>query len=1040
MSPGVHTEFAFEERVEYELLRRGWIRGPRAYDAELGLATAEMWEFVGKTQVKKFEKLIDLHGGDQATAMRAFAIRVANEIDVRGVLDVLRHGVKDRGVLVDLCYFRPGHTLATDALKEYDANVLSVERQLHFSARDTTQLIDLALFVNGLPVASVELKNPMTGQDADDAVSQYRRRDPNELYFARRALVHFAVDPDRAFITTRLSGGDTEFLPFNVGSAGAGNSGGAGNPAPVRNDYSVSYLWENIWQRDNWLEILQRYLHVQTIGPKDDPHAAPRIFPRYHQWDAVQQMVADAWDHGAGQDYLVEHSAGSGKSNTIAWLAHRLSTLFSDTNAQVFHKVIVITDRTVLDRQLQRTIYQFDHTPGVVMRIDEDSSQLAAALGDSTSKIIISTLQKFPYVLGKIADAELGGKRYAVIVDEAHSSQGGDAAARLRQAIGTDNEARSDETPLEYLGRMRRKQPNLSYFAFTATPTSRTLNLFGRFDPARPNPDKPGETGMNVPFHVYSMRQAIEEGYILDVLANYITYDVKWRLRNLAVEQQESHSANPEVDERKAKRELVKFAVRHPTSVDQRAKLIVDDFRDNVDRRLGGRAKAMVVTSSRRDALAMYQAIQTYAGALGYGTLVAFSGSLEPTPRVTVTEAQLNGFSEGQLPKMFDYTRADDPHAATSGKREYRLLIAAEKYQTGFDQPLLCAMYVDKPLTGVAAVQTLSRLNRIHPLKSQDDVRVLDFVNLAEDIQASFKPWFSTTIAKPEDPNLLYDKQREVMAYTVLSVPEMEAFVRVLTEAGPGRLPDAAERSLHARLHGYLQPAIDRFTALESDDEREEFRKALRDYTRAYALIAQIVDWGDPDLERLYQYGRVLLLRLPGRPATSVDIGDADLSHFRLEFTGAHNMSLSSLGEDGVVRGHSLDGNGFREPEVKHLAEVIRELNERFGLDLGTGDEILVYQQVVGLVSDTEMQQVGLMNDEARFGQVADDRLDDIVAENAERNTEFMKLYFDNDEFRKAVKEAARRRAYRIITDPLREEALARLRAEMERETGGSGA
>ena len=1038
MSPGVHTEFAFEERVEYKLLRRGWIRGPRMYDAELGLATAELWEFVGKTQVKRFEKLIELHGGDQATAMRAFAIRVANEIDVRGVLDVLRYGVKDRGVLVDLCYFRPGLLIAKDALKEYDANVLSVARQLHFSARDAAQSVDLAFFVNGLPVASVELKNPMTGQSVNHAIAQYRRRDPNEMFFAKRTLVHFAVDPDLAFVTTRLCGGDTEFLPFNVGSAGAGHSGGAGNPASVRNDYSVSYLWENIWERDNWLEILQRYLHVQTTGPKDNPHAAPRIFPRYHQWDAVHRMVADARERGAGQDYLIEHSAGSGKSNTIAWLSHRLSTLFSDTNEQVFHKVIVITDRTVLDRQLQRTIYQFDHTPGVVMRIDEDAAQLAAALEDSTSKIIISTLQKFPFVLGKIVGAELGDKRYAVIVDEAHSSQGGDAAARLRQAIGAGNEGLPDETPLEYLGRMRRKQPNLSYFAFTATPTSRTLNLFGRFDPARPNPDKPGETGMNVPFHVYSMRQAIEEGFILDVLANYITYDLKWRLRNLAVEQQESVSANPEVDERKAKRELVRLAVRHPTSVDQRAKLVVDDFRDNVAQRLGGRAKAMVVTSSRQEALAMYQAIQTYAGALGYGTLVAFSGSLR-VGELEFTEAQLNGFSEGQLPDRFGYVRADDRHAASRGQAEYRLLVVAEKYQTGFDQSLLCAMYVDKPLTGVAAVQTLSRLNRIHPLKSQDDVRVLDFVNSADDIQKSFKPWFGTTITQPEDPNLLYDRQQKVMAYAVLAIPEMEAFVRILGEAGLGRLPDAAERALHARLHGYLQPAIDRFAALDSDDQREEFRKALHDYTRAYALIAQIVDWGDPDLERLYQYGRVLLLRLPGRPATSVDIGDADLSHFRLEFTGAHNVSLGPSGEDGVLRGHSADGGGLREPEVKHLAEVIRELNERFGLDLGTGDEILVYQQVVGLVSDTDMQQVGLMNDEARFGQVADDRLDDIVAENAERNTEFMKLYFDNGEFRKAVKEAARRRAYRIITDPLREEALARLRAEMEQETGGTG-
>jgi type I restriction enzyme, R subunit len=1045
MSPGVHTEAAFEEAVEFQLLQRGWARGPRLYDAELGLDTSEMWEFVGKTQAKRFDKLIELHGEDQTAAMRSFAIRVANEIDARGVLDVLRYGVKDRGVQIDLCYFRPGLLLAEDALHEYDRNVVSVARQLHFSARDKGDSVDLAFFVNGLPVASVELKNPMTGQNADHAIEQYRRRDPNELFFARRALVHFAVDPDRAFVTTQLRGRDTEFLPFNVGSAGAGNSGGAGNPATARDDYRVSYLWKNIWQRDNWLDILHRYLHVQTSGPKDNPHTAARIFPRYHQWDAVQKMVVDAREYGAGQNYLVEHSAGSGKSNTIAWLAHRLSNLFSETDEPVFHKVVVITDRVVLNRQLQRTIYQFDHTPGVVKRIDEGSPQLAEALADATSKIIISTLQTYPYVLDKIATGSLGTKRYAVIIDEAHSSQGGDAAARLKQAIGVNAiPAEEDETPEEYMTRVRGKQPNLSYFAFTATPTSATLKLFGRFDPTRPNPRKPSEPGMHVPFHVYSMRQAIDEGYILDVLANYITYDAKWRLRNLAVDQQESPSANPEVDERKAKRKLVRFAELHPTAMGQKAKLIVDDFRESVAGRLGGRAKAMVVTSSRQHALDLYQAMLAYVDDCGFtdcGTLIAFSGVIKDEKSGhEFTEVKLNAFGEGELPKMFDYVRADDA-SPTAAKREYRLLVVAEKYQTGFDQPLLCAMYVDKPLTGVAAVQTLSRLNRIlPPLKSQDDVRVLDFVNTAEDIGTSFQPWFETTVTEPTDPNLLYRKQQEVMAYGVLSVPEMEAFIRVLAAAGPGRLTDAVERDLHAHLHNYLQPAIDRFAALEDDDQREQFRKELREYTRAYSLIAQIVDWGDPDLERLYQYGRVLLLRLPGRPTTSVDIGDADLTHFRLELTGTHNVSLSSLGEDGVARGHAADGSVSREPEVKHLAEVIRELNERFGLDLDTGDEILVYQQVVRLVDDKEMQQVGLMNDEDRFGQVADNRLDDIVAENAERNTQFMKLYFDNDEFRKAVKEAARKRAYRIITDPLREEALARLRAEMARETGGTGA
>ena len=1049
MSPGVHTEFAFEERVEYELLRRGWDVATGLYSAELGLETGALWEFISRTQIKRWNKLLQLHGGDQDTAMRQFALRVASEIDARGVLDVLRYGVKDRGVLVDLCYFRPGHTLAEGALDEYNSNILTVARQLHFSFRDPSVSVDMAFFVNGLPVASVELKNPNTGQNAEDAIAQYRQRDPNDLFFAKRTLVHFSVDPDRAFITTRLRGQDTQFLPFNVGSAGPGNSGGAGNPAPVRNDdYSVSYLWENIWPRDNWLEILQRFLHIETTDKragKINPHTSPRIFPRFHQWHAVQAMVGHARQHGAGKNYLIQHSAGSGKSNTIAWLAHRLSNLFGDANQPVFHKVIVITDRLVLDRQLQRTIFQFDHTPGVVKKIDVDSAQLAEALEDATSKIIISTLQMYPYVLDKITGAGLGGHRYAVIIDEAHSSQGGDAATRLKQALGANAVAGDDdEDPATYLTRARGPQPNLSYFAFTATPKSSTLKLFGTFDPEKVNPHSPGERGMHVPFHVYSMRQAIEEGFILDVLANYITWDTKWRLRNLAVEQVESSLANPEVDERKAKAKLVSFAERHPTSLQQKAKLIVEDFRDSMAGRLGGRAKAMVVTTGRQHALDLYQAIREWDQTLpgcGFGVLVAFSGSLKDSHTgLEFTEGQLNGFSEGKLPDNFGYVKADDADATARNQDEYRILVVADKYQTGFDQPLLCGMYVDKPLTGVAAVQTLSRLNRIHPLKSQDDVRVLDFVNSADDIQASFKPWFETTITKPTDPNLLYDKQREVMEFGLLEPTEMESFIRVLGTAGPGRMPDAAERALHARLHGYLQPAIDRFAALDSDDQREEFRKALRDYTRAYALIAQIVDWGDRDLERLYQYGRVLLIRLPGRPAVSVDIGDADLSHFRLEFTGRHDVSLSSAdGGDGVVRGHSAEGGGYAEPELRPLADIIEELNERFGLGLGTSDRILVLQQVVGLVQDTEMQQVGLMNDEARFGQVADDRLDDIVAENAERNTEFMKLYFDNDEFRKAVKEAARRRAYRIITDPLREEALARLRAEMERETGGTG-
>ncbi|WP_406515089.1 DEAD/DEAH box helicase family protein [Streptomyces sp. NBC_00873] len=1040
---GAHSEDAFEANVEAGLLAGGWSKAQGTFNVELGIDTGEVYRFIGATQVKAWDRLVSFYGGDQSTAQRQFAQRLAAEVDARGVLDVLRQGVRDRGVQIDLAYFRPGHTLAVDALAEYDANVLTVARQLHYSTRHPRRSLDMAFFVNGLPVATVELKNPNTQQNADHAVAQYRRdRDPNDVFFAKRALVHFAVDPDRAFITTRLRGAETEFLPFNLGTNGPGVSGGAGNPPATPGSYSVAYLWEQIWQRDNWLEILHRFVHVKVPdkkGAKENPHTSPRIFPRYHQWDAVQKMVAHARENGAGHNYLIQHSAGSGKSNTIAWLTHRLSNLFDEASQPVFHKIIVITDRVVLDRQLQKTIFQFDHTPGVVKKIDEDSTQLAASLDDSTSKIVISTLQMYPFVLKKIADMGLAGKRYAVVIDEAHSSQGGESAIRLKQALGSKAAPRQeDEDDAEYMTRVRGKQPNLSYFAFTATPKSPTLKLFGIFDPDRVN-QRTGEQGMYVPFHIYSMRQAIDEGYILDVLANYLTYNTKWRLRNAAVDLAESTIANPEVDEAKAKAKLVRFAELHPKSLEQKARLIADDFRENITGRLGGRAKAMVVTGSRQHALDLYQAIRAYVTLRGYkdcGALVAFSGQLKDEAGLEFTEAQLNGFPESQLPDMFAYTKADDPQATARAQEEYRLLCVAEKYQTGFDQPLLCAMYVDKPLTGVAAVQTLSRLNRIHPLKSQDDVHVLDFVNQAADIQTAFEDWFETTVTEPSDPNLLYTKQHEVMGYGLLAASEMEAFIRVLAAAaGPGQMPDAAERRLHAELHEYLKPAIDRFVALETDDEREGFRSALQDYVRAYSLIAQIVDWGDRDLERLYQYGRILLIRLPGRPSTSVDIGDADLSHFRLEFTGRHNVSLSTVG-DRDVRGHAADGGGYREPEVKPLSQVIDELNDRFGLDLSTSDQILVYQQVVGLVEDTAMQKIALMNDEARFGQVADDRLDDIVAENAERNTDFMKLYFDNNEFQKAIKEAARKRAYRIITEPARDEALARLRTEMRRETG----
>jgi type I restriction enzyme R subunit len=871
----------------------------------------------------------------------------------------------------------------------------------------------------------------------EDAKHQYRTdRDPRELIFARRTLVHFAVDQDLVFLTTRLAGTQTRFLPFNIGSSGPGVSGGAGNPA-VKEGYPTSYLWQRIWQRDAWLELLQRFVHVENrkvragrSGPTD-PHASPIIFPRFHQWHAVQEMVAHAGQHGAGHNYLVEHSAGSGKSNTIAWLSHRLSTLHNAENVPVFDKVIVITDRVVLDRQLQDTIYQFEHVTGVVQKVDEDSRQLADALSGATARIVITTVQKFPFVLDKVA--ALSDRRYAVIIDEAHSSQSGESANALKRALGRhgSDDVDDDGDLLTASALARGRHPNLSYFAFTATPKAKTLELFGTKNP---------ETGNWQPFHVYSMRQAIEEGFILDVLRNYITYRARWRLTNAAVDVAEA--ADPEVDPRKAKAKLVRAAELHPTSQDQRAKIIVDHFTTEVQGRLGGRAKAMVVTRSREHAVRLYQAIQRYVRSrdlAGCEALVAFSGSLE-VDGIDYTEPKLNGFSEAALAGRFAYTKVDDSQAVARNQAEYRILVVAEKYQTGFDQPLLTAMYVDKPLTGVAAVQTLSRLNRTHPYKSQEDVFVLDFANEAEDIQAAFKPYFETTITEPTDPNLLYDMQREVMDYQLLVASEMQAFAEALLAAELGATTEAQLGKAHAELYRFTAPAVERFTALaETDPEHaEEFRGSLRDYVRAYSFLAQIVGYADEDLERLYLYGRYLLLRLPRAPGAGVDIGDATLSHFRLDRTGQADLQLKPEGGQ-LVRGFRADGGAGRDVEEKPLSEVIEDLNDRFGLDLGTSDRILLGQQILSLVEDPKMQAAAHVNDLEKFGQVADPRLDTIVADNHDNNTAFVRRYFDNPEFQAAVKEVARRRAYDLILSPARDEALRRLQARATTDTGSHG-
>ncbi|GAA2724043.1 type I restriction endonuclease subunit R [Actinocorallia aurantiaca] len=1022
----VHGEGMFENAVEAALLRHGWAVGePVNYDPELGLDTADLRVFLAATQPKQWERLRTAYGEDPAGP---FARLVAREIDSRGALDVLRQGVKDKGIRFRLAYFRPAHTLAVGALDEYDANRLAVTRQLHYSAKEPGKSVDLAFFVNGIPVASAELKNPFTGQTVADARRQYRERDPKEPFFARRTLVHFAVDPDLVFLTTRPAGTKTRFLPFNQGSAGPGVSGGSGNPLVGEDGYRTSYLWDEVLQRDNFLELLQQYLHVEDpdakVGkaPSYRPYAAhtqPLIFPRFHQWHAVKTLLADARKRGAGENYLIQHSAGSGKSNTIAWLAHRLSSLHDDANQAVFDKVVVLTDRLVLDKQLQDTIYQFEQVSGVVERIESDSKQLAEALTGAQARIVITTQQKFPYVLDKVQG--LGEKKYAIIIDEAHSSQGGEDNAALKRALGSRTEDESGD-PLTSAALARGRQPNLSVFAFTATPKGKTLELFGTLNP---------QTGKKEPFHTYSMRQAIDEGFILDVLRNYITYATYFKLSNAAADE-----AEKTLDPRKAKAQLVRAALWSEASTALRAKIIVDHFRSHTSPRLGGRAKAMVVTPLRADAVRLYQAIRTYVEERGFtdcGALVAFSGALKlEDDGPEYTESKLNGFSERELPSRFAYTRADDKNAETVPKQEYRLLVVAEKYQTGFDQPFLTTMYVAKPLSGVAAVQTLSRLNRTHPLKGQDDLFVMDFANKAEDVQEYFQPFFETTITEPTDPNLLYEKQREVFAYRLLVESEMQAFIDAYLTA---RSRAANEKELvkaHAKLYRWVEPAVDRFTGLaaEEPDKAEEFRGALRDFTRAYGFLSQVIGFGDDELERLYEYGRFLLNKLPPRgQEASVDVGDIEPSHLKIVKSGEHDLGLEAAGDQevtGLINGVTGPGH---DPEEQTLAELIDEINTEYGAGLSTADKIIVGQFALAIAEDPTLHAIALNNERGVFDREVDKDADRIMMDQAASNDALLVRYFEDENVNRLFKQVAKRQAYDMIRRPVRKEAERRATA-----------
>ncbi len=970
-------ELAVPYTVEFE--PGGYRRGDsKHWDSGLCLITTEVLDFLLATQPKEWKRLEDHYGAD---VKQRFFGRLSREIGRRGALDVLRNGVKDSGCKFQLAYFQPASGLNEELQRLHAANQFSVVRQLYYSDESKHKSLDLALFLNGIPIFTVELKNPLSGQNVEDGIRQYKyTRDPREPLFQHgRCLAHFVVDSELVFVTTRLAGPDTRFLPLNQG-----RFGGAGNPPvpPTREAYATDYLWERVWARDSVLDLVRQFIHEfereDDKGRKNGKRLL--IFPRYQQLDAVRKLVRDARHHGPGQRYLIQHSAGSGKSFTIAWLAHQLSILHDAEDRRVFDSIVVVTDRRILDRQLQHTIRQFERTLGVVENIDQTSRQLKDAL-EAGRTIIVTTLQKFPVIAEQIG--RLPGQRFAVIVDEAHSSQSGETTKSLKAVLASGSledaeraeagaptsEEEIEDAVLEEI-RKRGPSPNLSTFAFTATPKPKTLELFGR---KRPD-------GKLEPFHLYSMRQAIEEGFILDVLANYTTYKAYWRLLKKVED-------DPHYDKRKAAHLLKSFAELHPHAINEKIAICVEHFAAQAQSEIGGRAKAMIVTRSRLHAVRYKLALDRFLEQKAYPwkSLVAFSGTVEDKG-ASYTESGMNSAGRGRV-------ISERQTAAEFDKPEYRFLVVANKFQTGFDQPLLYTMYVDKKLGGVNAVQTLSRLNRTHPDKK--GTMVLDFANDAEDIRKAFEPYYETTLLSEEtDPNLLYEVQGRLLDFGVYADADVAAFARIYFD----------NEATQARLYAALKPAQDRFGALVAEEKRD-FRGQLTDYARLYAFLSQILTFADPELEKLYVYVRYLRRLLPaGREDLPREVQqNIDMESYRIQETGSGRISLERYAGQLEPMATKPQHSGGDE-EIETLSRIIAELNERFGINLGPEHRVTLDHIRTALDQDAGLDASARVNTRENVRLTFDPKVEDKIQEIAEMNFELYKRITDDPAFGRVLK------------------------------------
>jgi len=1009
----MHKEIDFENDIEYALVTHGGYdkRDPNTYDAEAALFPAEVVAFVQKTQPKIWTRLTQL---DAAKAPTMLLDSLVKELAAKGALAILREGFRCVGKTVRLAYFAPNTGLDPTSTERYDDNRLTVVRQVNTKSG---AIPDVVLAVNGLPVATLELKNPMsaTRWNVEHAKQQYRfERDPKELLFAfkQRCLVHFAVDTELVFMTTKLEGKDTFFLPFNLGHHHA-----AGNP-PVMDgdggDVRTAYLWRQVLARDCLMDILARFIHLdveeKTVVTEKGikrHRKETMIFPRYHQLDAVRALTSHAQAHGSGHNYLIQHSAGSGKSNSIAWLAHRLSSLHNAANEKIFHSVVVITDRRVLDQQLQDTIFQFEHKLGVVQKIDENTQQLAKALADGVP-IIISTIQKFPFITqairtmeanGKGVAISTAGKRFAVIVDEAHSSQSGETAMELRkilnkdgieaaiaeQLLDLDDEALSEEAKKELLREQfkRAKQPNLSFFAFTATPKFKTLAVF----------NEPGPNGQ-APFHHYSMRQAIEEGFIHDVLKYYTHYKRYYKLIQKVEE-------DPEVPRRKAAKALARFVQFHDYEIAQKVEVIVEHFRTHTRHKIGGRAKAMVVTNSREHAVRYKLGFDKYIKDKGYTdvkSLVAFSGeiTLKEFADKKFTEVGMNdGIKESELPEKFN-------------TEEYQVLLVAEKYQTGFDQPLLHSMYVDKRLSGIQAVQTLSRLNRT--TRGKTDTFVLDFVNEPKEIYAAFKPYYEATEkGEDTDPQQLNTLAHTLAGWKVYAAEEVSAWCEIWFRNRMN--PTGGE---HKKLNALLDMAVERFKGL-SEEDQSLFTGQLVSFRNLYAFVSQVVPYQDSDHEKLFTYARFLLTKLPRTlDGRTVQVDDeVELKYYRLQKISEGAIDLRA-GEPDALYGPTEVGTGQADEDVQ-LSTLVGKLNERFGTEFTPADQLFFDQVRETAVANEQLRQAVMANSIENFEPVFNKQLENLFIERMDGNEDIFVRLMNDEAFRSVAASHLMRAVYQQV-------------------------